>query len=339
MTESNDHNEPQNGKRNGRKRYDFEKAEHMSRAQMNIRFTGYAVENGEMSVNELAPSLLAFGKMLEAATHVIDGKETSIQVNIKAAEKGSFIVSLDIVQGIFEQVWDFFKSPDGNSLNNLLTALGFCIHGPGALVVSGIGYGLIEVIKKIRGRKIISSRTLEDGNVKLSFKEGDKEGEIIVPPKVAQLFSDPQVRNSLAKSLRPLQAPGIESMDFQMGDEKPVKITKMESEWFETEDSKEIKEENEATALLKVVGPNFEDGKWLFSEEDGGKPFSAEMRDEKFHKRVDEGEISFRAGDMLRCKILKQQIAKGSKLKNNWIILEVLDHIVPIEQSNLFDNS
>ena len=69
---------------------------------------------------------------------------------------------------------------------------------------------------------------------------------------------------------------------------------------------------------------------WRFS--DGERSFSAQMADEEFLKRLDNGE-RFGKGDRLTVEMKIEQVREGETLKLNRSILKVLDHRDAASQS------
>ena len=60
----------------------------MSDANFSLIFEGSAVENGEMDVKDLAPSLLALGELIQAANAEINGEKARIGCQIAGNEEG-----------------------------------------------------------------------------------------------------------------------------------------------------------------------------------------------------------------------------------------------------------
>jgi len=55
----------------------------MSMASFSVAFCGSALDKGTMDVRELAPSLLAFGALLEESNRVLNGNAAAVSVKVK----------------------------------------------------------------------------------------------------------------------------------------------------------------------------------------------------------------------------------------------------------------
>ena len=69
-----------------------------SQVQLDIAFEGEAVDNGQMNVRDLAPSMLALGALFESANRALNRERAEINVNVKATSSGSFHILYDVIQ-------------------------------------------------------------------------------------------------------------------------------------------------------------------------------------------------------------------------------------------------
>ena len=136
---------------------------------------------------------------------------------------------------------------------------------------------------------------------------------------------------------RRLERPGIETVAFTDDKGKAfVTISREEGASFvapeETEEDvlDDVREE-----LLQILNVTFKSAnKWRFAM--GDMPFFATMSDEAFLRRVDNGEESFRAGDILRVRLHKRQARRGTNIHVDYEVTEVLEHIRAPGQLALF---
>ena len=78
--------------------------------------------------------------------------------------------------------------------------------------------------------------------------------------------------------------------------------------------------------VLSIASVVFREGnKWRLS--DGENTFYATIEDEAFLARMRQGSVSFRSGDMLRCRMEVTQVRRGGRLHTERRVLEVLEHI------------
>ena len=130
---------------------------------------GPALVNNTMSVNDLAPALLALGKLLEEANQSLNDGAAKIQLNVKGSFKtGCFGIELDVVQSLAQQIGNLFSNTHISTAKEILEWLGLTPKGAAA---AGIG-GLLWLLKKLRGRSLKSVTLLDNGRVRFIL---DKE--------------------------------------------------------------------------------------------------------------------------------------------------------------------
>ena len=113
-----------------------------------IIYDGPALENNEMDIRDLAPALLAISDVLDEANKITYGDKTKVQVNVRGSFKnGSFGIDFSLIQTGIEGFTSLFNSEQVSAAANLLQILGF-------IGVSGGTYGLIQLLLKLRNRKI-----------------------------------------------------------------------------------------------------------------------------------------------------------------------------------------
>ena len=288
-----------------------------------IAYAGPALEQGEMSVRELAPALLAFAHLVKNSYRAIGGKDSvKVLLNQDSLRKGSFDITFLLNLDLLQQVKLFVASSKDVGLDDLMTVLGW-----GATVGSA-GKGIFWLIQKIRGRRIESITSDEDDKAKITMEDG----EIIETTKgTIKVLLDVDCRVSVEEVMKPLQEDGIESVELRKPDdaedkEPLVRIPKADAAVFKAppaEDSDESPIEREAESLVSIVSINFQNGKWRFS--DGSAVFWAAMEDEAFNRKVEKGEISFTNGDMLRVKLRIRQFVKDGKLASEYMVIKVLE--------------
>jgi hypothetical protein len=146
----------------------------MSKYALTIAYDGSALQNGTMDVRELAPALLAFGNLLEEANRELNGSTSKMQVLVKSEFKsGSFHVDFEMARTFAAQVGFLWNQVNSFSVESILNHIG--------LVSTISGITLLELFKRIAGRKIKSGTVLEDNNIKLEFE--DNSQSIIVEKK------------------------------------------------------------------------------------------------------------------------------------------------------------
>lgn len=66
----------------------------MTRASFEIVFEGEPFEDGVIDVRDLAPSLLAFGTVVQAANKTLNGERAEASLKLAATDEGSFVAQL-----------------------------------------------------------------------------------------------------------------------------------------------------------------------------------------------------------------------------------------------------
>jgi hypothetical protein len=75
-----------------------------------IVYDGESLRNHSMNVKYLAPSLLSLSNLFDEANKVLNGNKTSLKLQIKAHEAGSFEILLELHQSISSQLTNFLTS-------------------------------------------------------------------------------------------------------------------------------------------------------------------------------------------------------------------------------------
>lgn len=291
----------------------------ISRTKFEIAYEGPAVE-GAMDVRELAPALLALGDLIESANRVIGDPETHIKVVVRSSfEKGSFQITLELIQTITEQIKLFLEFQNTNAPSiKILTCIGF---------VAGSGISLLKLIKHLRGRPIKKATILENGNVRLELEGENGQFEYIeVDEKVIRLYRDISVRQNLQKVLSPLEKEGIDGFSVRKNKEVIEKISKDEYDYYRAPDASGGEETNTHTrrCFVNIIEVAFEKGlKWRFS--DGESKFAAIVDDKEFLEQVERGK-KFAKGDVLEVELETTQVVTPFGIRNEHRVVKVFSH-------------
>lgn len=66
----------------------------MTKARFEIAFEGDPFNSGEIDVRDLAPTLLAFGTLIQSANRALNGDRADARLSVSSTEKGSFMAAL-----------------------------------------------------------------------------------------------------------------------------------------------------------------------------------------------------------------------------------------------------
>jgi hypothetical protein len=108
----------------------------VSSAELTIAYDGKAVRAGLMDVQDLAPALLASGKLIQKANTLLNGERSHVEVKVRSDfRRGSFLVNLHVDQGLLEQARQFLLAhPHIKEAKDILDILFFYAGLPSAAV-------------------------------------------------------------------------------------------------------------------------------------------------------------------------------------------------------------
>lgn len=286
-----------------------------------IKFDG---EQHQIEANILINNLIHTTSIIqELNSELNSGKK--IEIKIKALEKGSFLIHIDLVETVFD------------NLKNLLTKDNIETAG---FIIAGF-VGLIE-IKKFLGGSEAKSKEIVGEKVKIE----NQKGQIIyIENFVSNIYENNTiVRDALSQSFEALENENsITGYEITDKNEKPlIRVDKSDFENMAVKS--ELLTEGEknilVAATLNIVRISFDEklkSDFYFK----GNKISAKINDFDFYQRVDKGE-SFSKGDVLEVELEIKQIFESSVdtfINKNYKIKRIIKHILRNEQSKLdFDN-
>ena len=287
-----------------------------------VSYEGEGIERGEMSVRDLAPALLALDDLVSEANAVLNPEGARISLRARAVREGSFIVELSM--SILDMMHDLANMFRGSQAiadaKEIAEALGL-VCAPAA--------GLIAAVRWMRGRK--PTRIKDDDEGVLIFIGDD---HLKVSRLAWPLLVDVRVRRALEEATAGIfKDTGITSV--RLGEEAPIR--REEARLFVApEPEEEVLADEERVTNVQVVSLSFkEDNKWRLT--DGTGTFYAAIEDRAFLARVQNNEVAFRAGDVLRVRMRSIQKMEGENLRTEHIVLEVLEHRPAAVQLRLTD--
>jgi len=286
-------------------------------AYFQIVYDGPALENNEMDVRDLAPSLVAIADLLEEANTIVNGGGTKVNVNVHGSFKsGSFGIDFNLIQTSFQDFLHLFGSDNVTAAVNLLALIGF---------MGGGVKGLVALLKVLKNRSIQKIDNIENNRVRIQITT---EEIVEFDSQVIDLYRSQRIRDALEKIIsEPLSRAGInEFRALSPKDNEPVIVRKEEKEYFQTPLlGDELLGESENIAYLQVVNVSFkEDNKWRFSR--GEQTFFGSIEDKIFLAGINRHEINFYKDDILKVRLKTKDILTDKGMRSEYIILEVLEH-------------
>lgn len=284
-------------------------------AQITIAYAGESLQDGTIDVRDLAPALLAIGQLFEEANRVLNGDSASVQVTVKATDRGSFEVTLEVIQRLAKQLSTLLGPEPLQTATALKELLGF----------GSAATGLLWLIKKLRGGPAKALPSAKKGHIRIEI-----EGEILeISEQLGALYEQIPVRIAASKMLEPLRREGIEKFETRDDGEPVQTIEKRELPLYEPPTSSEAAEvlpECSWEQAYTIISVTFKDeNKWRLS--DGSNSLNATITDRDFLRDVDEGRVSFTKGDSLQCLVvMRQSFAADGQLRTEYEVTKVLAH-------------
>ncbi len=286
-----------------------------TQVQLDISFEGDAVNNGQMNVRDLAPSMLALGSLFESANKTLNGERAEINVNVKATSSGSFHILYEVVQsqalGITFQ--DFLST--AVSMKEL---------------IFGGSIALFTVVKLLQGKNPKVEK-LNNNLFKLTIDKQTYE----VPLEFIKLYQDINTRKAISEVVKPVKSIGIDKFSVREGNKVLQLVTKQDIPYFDVPEVKDPILDQISQKAFSLVSLAFKDDyKWRLT--DGSVIYSVTIKDDNFLKRVNNNEMAFAKGDVLLCDLrtIQWQVEEG--IKTEYEITKVIDH-KPARQLPLID--
>jgi hypothetical protein len=291
-------------------------------ASFRIAYDGTALRDHSMDVRDLAPALLSLGQLLDRTNLILNGDKAAVRLDVRAMDKGSFEVLLDITQSLYAQAAQFLTGEFVESALNMKD------------LIFGGTCGLFALYRFLKGRKPERIENLGGGNVRLTI-EGESH---VFPIKLLRLYEDMAARKAIEDVVHPLERDGIDLFLVREGTETLIGVSKEERIWFASH-PEEIEDvllsDREYEGVFSIIAPVFkDDNKWRLS--DGNSILNVSIADKDFLERVDARRESFYKGDLLRCRIRTRQWQTEGGLKTEHEVLNVVDHIQSGAQLKLF---
>lgn len=290
--------------------------------KFHVVYDGPALAEHRMDVRDLAPALIAIADLFTAANREVNGDKADVNVEVHASFKaGSFGIDLVAAQQVLAQIRDMFAGNNATAICNASAILG---------MVTGARVGLIALLRRLGGKKPVRIEQVGDiARVWITETE-----TLEIESGVLKLYRSKIVRQSLEKTLEPLEREGITDFGIVRGTDVVLDIKSDELPLFRASiDSEEIVSEATTRKLLQIESVAFKDGnKWRVH--DGASQFYATIEDVDFLAKIDAGE-RFGKGDVLIVDLRQTQTVVGAKLANDFAIVKVIEHREPLQDSLL----
>lgn len=280
---------------------------------MQLKFEG---QTSSIDAGTLINVLMQYQSVAQEANRIYSGGTQEIKIQVNAIEKGSFIIDLEIVQNVIQQLFSKASVEYIAALTGIIT----------------FSY---KAYKKLKGKPI---KTEDD---KKEISSLSVNGDINVNINV---YNSRATREAISKSIQAADDDAsVEGFSVKDKEENAIvafsrdEFKEYKYDDFDTEE--DIPEERiiDSEATLIIVGLNFEKGaRWQFMYD--GFKIPIIVKDDALMRKIDEGE-RFGKGDSIRVKLRKiQKYNKEYRAYENksYKIIEFYEHIIPPKQTEIF---
>lgn len=280
---------------------------------MRLHFAGSALDSHQMSVRELAPSLIALNKLIKSLNDDIHGDKAAAQLQVKTLKPGSFGLDLLLDTGFLEQVKDLLTCNTTSAFMN-------------AHEIIQIMLELFVLKRWLAGRKPYLIEEKNDKDDEHKVKIIIKEEKLVVDHRTYNLyFHHPEIRDDLNSVASPLASAGVDKMQLSSTRSEFVLTRNDYQSFIADPENKDFSENILQSVALLLKSPYFEkDKKWKVLM--GDQSIFVSIEDEDFMNKVLFGEETFATGDALVADIVMTQSIENNKIVTSYKVTKVLKH-------------
>ncbi|RAZ84755.1 hypothetical protein DPM33_30480 [Mesorhizobium hawassense] len=309
----------------------------VSRHEFSIAYAGAErKDDHSISVDALAPALLAFGKLMREANGEFNGKKAKANVFVVSDfEHKCFNINFELVIGFYEQVKTLLHLDSVKDAKDILEWLGI-ISGAGSVPVTSY----LAFLKWKKGRKTAEVTELRDesgeGNVVVRV-EGD-HNTVTVNKTIYNLSVNPKALRATRDAFLPIGQDGFDHMEVRDNDKLVVTIEPNEVEDIVASCTTGIAETKETepdvditTAWLSVYSPVYDEKAELWRFWLGTDVIYADISETTIaHDALERGGSLTHDSYQVKLEITVDVDDKGVRGKPSYKILEVIK-FVPAE--------
>lgn len=266
-------------------------------AELQITYSGEALDEKEIEVDIFASSLLSLSKLIKKSVFLAFNEKITAQLKFKDVTRGSLSIQMILTILGFGGAGLFFltKYDLETQKKQLLKNLGF---------IKSETHSLISFFKTLRGRKIVGSET-DSENVRVTC---DDKTIIYVRIDLYRLIENQAIQKHQYDTLEPLAHEGISKITYSSkeGDSwiPSGEIQKKELSHFEPKilDKPPVIEEFSVVGQLDRLSLLGDPNSWkLITRE---KVYTFKVSDEAFLSKVKNNEIPFVGSDFFKVRMI-----------------------------------
>lgn len=281
----------------------------MESQNIRIRYSG---QSHQIDANTLIQTLIHYSALVEAVNQ-LQGGSRDIKLQVKAIEKGSFIIDIELVENIIATI---FTNNGVKYISELIGVIG----------------GVITIYQAFKG-KPTTKKEVNNSGIYI-------ENLNITTDSLTSIYNSPLVREAISKSFEAAnEDSGVEGVELTFG-EKEIVIEKESFKDliytdFDSEQGSPEEKIEDVDATMTIRSLSFESGsQWKFIYK--GFNIAMNVKDSALMDAINKG-ARFGKGDAIRVKLrIVKKLNKEYNVYENksFKILEFYEHIVspkPIE--------
>ncbi len=234
-------------------------------------------------------AFIGFSRLIWAVNDSLDTGH-KVNVRIKATEPGSFVLNIELITGVLENIKNLFALSDAGTVTEVIAVV----------------LGILKLSKEIGDKKAktkAESEVVQQGGTANIDIKGD--GNVItLDQRTINIYTtNPDVRSGIRQIAQSVaKDPEIEGIEIQDKSDEALFVASSQ-DWQHILESLPAVEEPETRIMsrrekLAVIKPSF-DPKYVWDFVYMGIKISARVEDQNFWQRVLTGQEQFGAGDLL----------------------------------------
>ena len=242
-----------------------------------------------------------------------------------------------------------------DNASNAMAVLEYLGFAAGAAVTTFTGKGVLDVIKKTKGKSILEVKTTDKSNEATLVLDGK---ELTVDKKVARLVTNSKLRENIQQIVSvPLEGKiepkfkvklfeePLEDNNEQLNEvvAREVRTVEFEQSQVKMIENMDISlvpeihtEEKEATIALTQISFTGSEKGWKMSY-NGKTDVSVELLDENFIKKINKNTASFRKGDLFNVTLRITTRITGKRETVRYSIVKVKNHMASADRKIVSD--
>ena len=282
--------------------------------ELTLSYHGPLVEEGRMNAYDVASYIIAFSDFCGVISRKAYGEKIELKTEIQGFRNNSF--DIDFLFQIAGITYTLFTATPASSKDFI------------ALIKDSISAWI-----HLNGKEPKAISKTNNGQ----FQIENQNGEIkYFSANVVNIISNPTAGKAVEQFIKKPMENDIAyvCIDSKSANES-TKIEKEFSESFVPLNLEKTETQNEIRMSLLIETPTFKDGnKWKFF--DGQSSFYADIIDEEFIAKVNDGHERFGKGDELIAIVRLVQTSINDSLKMERTIVKVFEHKTPPKSQKIF---